>query len=177
MTGYDIKQLLEEPRFDFVNVDGKVFIIAFDAAMLNRGWGLEMSGHYKGYMWGRCMLIYNKLGVKAKKVPARIYLRDNGIALRLFFSNIDKHRAYIDNSPFHIKYVFTGAHGNCGHCGIEREGGCKHRKIYTIDGNVYEKCDGSVFEFWQPDLEKLTDYLALFDEFYASKRNLGGQTT
>ena len=169
MTEYYIKQLLQESRFDFVNADDKAFVIAFDAAMLERGWGLETNGHYKGYMWGRYMLIYHKLGVKAKKVPARIYLRENGIALRLFFSSVDKCRTHIENSPLHIKGMFTGTHGNCGHCGIERDGSCKHRKTYTIDNNSYEKCDGEVFEFWQPNLEKLSDYLALLDEFYSPK--------
>ena len=77
MINYDINQLLEESRFDFVNADDKAFIVAFDAAILERGWRLETNGHYKGYMWGRCMFIYIKLGVKTKKVPARIYLRDN----------------------------------------------------------------------------------------------------
>ena len=170
MTECVIKQLLEESRFDYVNADDKAFIVAFDSAMLERGWGLETNGWYKGYMWGRHMLIYYKLGVKTKKVPARIYLRDNGIALRLFFSGIDKHRIYIENSPLHIKAVFTGNHGDCGHCGNEHDGSCKHRKIYTIDGNVYEKCDGAVFEFWQPNIQKLPDYLALLDEFYITKK-------
>ena len=84
MTEYDIKQLLEESRFDFVSATDKAFIVAFDAAMLERGWGLETNGYYKGYMWGRCMFIYVKLGVKAKKVPARIYLRDNGMPCGYF---------------------------------------------------------------------------------------------
>ena len=172
MTQYDLKQLLEKSRFDYVSADDKAFIVIFDAAMLERGWGLEANGWYKGYMWGRHMLIYYKLGVKAKKVAARFYLRDNGIVLRMFFSGIDKHRTYIENSPPHVKGVFTGTHGNCGHCGNEHDGSCKHRKTYTMDGNVYEKCDGAVFEFWQPDLEKLPDYLALLDEFYTNKKNL-----
>ncbi|MCL2447087.1 MAG: hypothetical protein FWD06_10010 [Oscillospiraceae bacterium] len=167
MAEYDIKQLLEESRFDFVDADDKAFIVAFDAAMLERGYGLETNGHYKGYVWGRFMLIYRKLSVKAKKVPARIYLRDNEIALRLYFSNIDKHRTYIESLPPHIKGVFTGTHGSCAHCGEES---CKHRKTYTIDGRVYEKCDGVTFEFGQPDLEKLPEYLALLDEFYPVKK-------
>jgi len=170
MTAFDIKQLLEESRFDFVNADDKAFVIAFDTAMLERGFELEMNGHYKGYMWGRYMLIYRKLGIKAKKVPARIYLRDNGIALRLFFSGVDKHRTHIESSPFHIKDVFTSTHGNCGHCDIEREGNCKHRKTYAIDSTVYEKCDGEVFVFLQPNLEKLSDYLMLLDEFNSPQK-------
>ena len=45
MTTYDIKQLLEESRFDFVNADDKAFVVAFDAAMLERGFGLETNGY------------------------------------------------------------------------------------------------------------------------------------
>ena len=172
MTGCNTKQLLEESRFDYVNTDDKVFIVAFDAAMLDRGWGLESNGHFKGYMWGRHMLIYYELGMKAKKVPARFYLRDNGIVLRMYFNGIDKHRAYMENSPSHIKDVFTGTHGNCGHCNSSHDGSCKHRKTYTIDDNVYEKCDGAVFEFCQPTMQKLPDYLALLDEFYKKKTNI-----
>ena len=169
-TAYDIKQLLEEVRFDFVSADDKDFIIAFDTAMLQQGWGLETNGYYKGYMWGRCMLIYRKLGIKSKKVPARIYLRDDGIALRLFFSSIDRHRSYIENTPLHIKSVFTGTYGNCGHCGHEHCGNCMHRKTYTIDDIVYQKCDGAVFEFWQPQTENLPSYMELLAEFYPIKK-------
>lgn len=166
MTECVIKQLLEESRFDFVSADDKAFIMAFDAVMLELGWGLETNGLYKGYMWGQYMLIYCKLGVKAKKVAARIYMRDNGIVLRMYFSGINKHRAYIENSPPHVKGVFIGTHGNCGHCGNEKDGKCTHRKTYTIDCNVYDKCDGAVFEFWQPDIAKLPDYIGLLKEFY-----------
>ena len=170
MAESNTKQLLEESRFDYISIEDKVFITAFDAALLERGWGIENNGHFKGYMWGRYMLIYCKLGVKAKKVVARIYIRDHEIALRLYFSNIDKHRIYIENAPVHIKDVFTGTHGNCSHCGNEHDGKCKHRKIYTIDSSVYEKCDGTVFEFGKPDLEKLPDYLVAIDEFYKNRK-------
>jgi len=162
-----MKDVINEDRFNIINEADKKFILAFDAAMLDCGWGLETNGLYKGYLWGRFMFIYYKLGVKAKKVAARIYIRENGIILRLYFSNIDKRRAYIENAPSHIKGVFTGAHGDCGHCGDNDHGGsCQHRKTYTIDGKVYEKCDGAVFEFWQPSMQKLPDYMAILDEFY-----------
>ena len=168
MANHDIKQLLNESRFDFISVDDKAFIMALDAAMLACGWGLEATAHYKGYVCGRYMLIYHKLGVKAKKVVARIYMRDNGIVLRMYFSGINKHHTYIEKSPPHIKGVFTGIHGNCGVCGNEHDSSCKHRKTYTIDDNTYVKCDGAVFEFSNPTIDKLPDYMNLLSDFYPS---------
>ena len=169
-----MKDIISEDRFNIINEADKKFILAFDAVMLEHGRGLETNGLYKGYMWGRFMFVYYKLGVNAKKVAARIYVREDNIVLRLYFSNIDKHRAYIENAPSHIKGVFTSAHGNCDHCGgKDHEGSCKHRKTYTIEGNIYEKCDGTVFEFWQPTMQKLPDYVALLSEFYASNKKTG----
>jgi|GEM_PF-328858 hypothetical protein len=166
-----MKDILSEDRFNIISETDKKFILAFDAAMFDRDWGLETNGHYKGYMWGRFMFIYYKLGVRAKQVAARFYVREDNIVLRLYFSGIDKHRAYIENAPPHIKDVFTGTHGDCEHCkDTEHKNSCKHRKIYTIEETVYEKCDGTVFEFWQPTIQKLPDYMALLDKFYASKK-------
>lgn len=169
----DIIKLMQESRFDFVSKDDKTFITAFDAALLERGWGIENNGHFKGYCWGRYMLIYCKLGVKAKKVAARIYLRDDSIVLRLFLNGMDKHRAFLESSPEHIKSVFLlGGGGDCRHCpdsGSRVNGRCIFRKNYTIEGQAVEKCNGAVFEFCQPNMQKLPDYLALLDEFYTTK--------
>lgn len=165
-------QLMQEPRFDFVSEDDKAFIIAFDAALLERGWGLENNGHFSGYCWGRNMLIYYKMGIKAKKVAARIFLRDDDIILRLFLNGIDKHCAFIDNAPEHIKSVFLPGHGDCNHCkgiGRRENGSCSFRKTYTLDGSLIKKCSGVVFELYQPTMQKLSDYLALLDEFYTTK--------
>jgi hypothetical protein len=43
------------------------------------------------------------------------------------------------------------------------------RKIYVIDGRQIEKCSGVVFEFHQPNVEKLPDYMELLKEFYEKK--------
>ncbi|MHB1484879.1 MAG: hypothetical protein ACYCYI_09470 [Saccharofermentanales bacterium] len=168
-----IAKLMQESRFDFVNEDDKAFITAFDAALLDRGWGIENNGHFKGYCWGRYMFIYCKLGVKAKKVAARIYLRDDNIVLRLFLNGMDKHRTFLESAPEHIKRVFLpGGGGDCHHCpdgGSRVNGKCMFRKNYTIDGQAAEKCNGAVFEYHQPAISKLPDYLALLDEFYPTK--------
>ena len=165
-----IRELLAEPRFDFVDAKDKAFIVSFNEAMLHHGWELEENGHYKGYMWGRMMLIYCKANIKAKKVAARLYLRDDGAILRMFFSKIDRHRAYIENAPSHIKEAFVNEHGNCGHCGNEQDGACRHRKEYMINGKQYEKCDGCVFEFCNPTVEKCQEYIKLLEEFYPIKK-------
>jgi hypothetical protein len=46
---------------------------------------------------------------------------------------------------------------------------CKFRKTYTLGGETIEKCSGEVFTFNTPPLEMLSDYIALFDEFYPKK--------
>lgn len=44
------------------------------------------------------------------------------------------------------------------------------RKTYRINGELMEKCGGIVFEFFNPAIDKLPDYLALFREFYPVKK-------
>ena len=68
------------------------------------------------------MIIYSKSGVKSKQVAARIYIKENGIVLRLFFNDIDKHREYIENAQDFIKNVFLGEHGNCRRCHNDKNG-------------------------------------------------------
>lgn len=163
----NMEDLLSEERFNVISEPDKAFIVAFDEKI--RKLGYDSGGSIcSGKCWGKYMIIYKKSGVKSKTVIARIYVRDDGIVLRLFFNNVDKHSAYIENAPGHIKDVFTGEHGNCNHCahGHRKDGFCKFRKTYTIDGKLIEKCNGVVFEFWQPTVEKLPDYINLLTAFY-----------
>jgi hypothetical protein len=161
--------LLKEKRFEFVSSLDKGFILAFNNEMTNLGYdfGNQINS---GYCWGKYMIIYTRSGVKNKKVFARIYLREESIALRLFFSAIDKHREYIENSPAHIKEVFIGEHGNCQHCHNDKDGACRFRKTYTINDRLMEKCNGVTFEFHDPGIQQLPDYMALFTEFYPIKK-------
>lgn len=154
---------LSERRFDMISEPDKAFILAFDGAMekLGYGFGGSIGG---GYVWGKHMIIYTKTGVKNKKVFARIYIKDEGIILRLFFDNINKHSSYIQNTPEYIKNVFTGDHGYCS-CNPKKEN-CRMRKTYTIDGKQIEKCSGVVFEFKNPTVERLPDYMQLLMKFY-----------
>jgi len=158
-----IEERLTEERFNIIAEPDKAFILAFSREISKLGY--NYGGHIGwGACWGRYMVIYSKAGTKSKQVAARIFIRDNGIVLRLFFNNVDKHTQYIENAPEHIKAVFTGAHGDC-NCNPKKDN-CRMRKTYAIDGKQIEKCSGVVFEFHQPDMTKLPDYVGLLREFY-----------
>ncbi len=161
--------ILKEARFDFISNNDKAFIMAFNGEMSQLGYDFgDTIG--SGFCWGKYMIIYRKAGAKSKNVFAQIYIRETSIVLRLFFSSVDKHRAYIEDAPSHIKEVFTGDYGNCRHCHNDKNGVCKFRKKYTIDNRRIEKCNGNTFEFQNPGVNKIHDYLALFTEFYPRKQ-------
>jgi len=164
-----MNDFLQEERFDFVASHDKAFIHAFDSQMSQLGY--SFGGHIgSGYCWGKYMLIYTKVGVKSKQVFARVYIREDSTVLRLFLNAIDKHREYIENAPAHIKEVFVGEHGSCRHCPNDKDGICRFRKTYTIDGRFIEKCNGITFAFHNPDVQRLPDYIDLFTEFYSNRR-------
>lgn len=164
-----MKSILQEPRFDFLSRRDKGFISSFDEEMnrLKYDFGGAIGS---GYCWGRYMIIYTRAGVKSKKVYARIYIREDAIVLRMFFSDINLQREYIEQAPAHIKQVFTGSHGDCQYCHNEKDGSCRFRKTYTIDGRLIDKCNGIVFEFHDLEMEKLPDYLGLFTQFYPARK-------
>ena len=164
-----MKDILKEKRFDFISDDDKAFMIAFDNEMTKLGYHFN-DKIASGFCWGQYMVIYTKTGVKSKKVYARIYLRDESIVLRLFFNKIDSHHEFIENASEYIKEVFVGDYGNCEHCHNEKNGVCKFRKIYTIDNRVIEKCNGKTFEFYNPSIEKIPEYIDIFTEFYSRKK-------
>ena len=117
------------------------------------------------------MIIYTKADVKSKKSFARIYLREDDLILRMYFSNVDKHRQAIEQAPDYIHQAFTGDYGACKHChNMKEDGSCSHRKSYTIHGKQYEFCDGFAFWFFSPDLARIPEYIKLFLAFYPEKR-------
>lgn len=163
-----MEELLAEERFSFISHSDKAFIKDFTGEMECLGYDFG-GGIGDGVCWGKYMIVYARKGVKNRRAAARIYIREKGIALRMFFSNVHKHRDYIENAPGHIKDVFTGEYGNCS-CNPKKEN-CRMRKSYVIDGKLMEKCSGMVFEFSNPTAGKLPDYLALFREFYPAKKS------
>ena len=163
-----VKALLAHERFDEISEADKEFICAFDEKMADFGYdcGNCIGG---GFCWGKYMLIYAQTGSKGKKVAARIYVREGKLVLRLFLNGIDKRRAFVESAPPHIKSAFlAGSHGDCS-CSPKKEN-CKTRKVYTIDGNVVEKCSGSVYEFPNPTAETLPDFIALLAAFYPIRK-------
>lgn len=161
--------ILTDERFDFISPENKCFINAFNAEMARLGY--DFGGNIgSGYCWGKYMLIYTKTGVKSKNVYARIYIQDASLVLRLFFSNIDKHREYIEKAPAHIKDVFVGKFGDCRHDRDDAAGNCMFRKSYTLDGRLIEKCNGDTFWFFNPSVDRLKDYIDLFSAFYPPKK-------
>lgn len=160
-----MEMLIKNEKYSFIKDNDKQFIVEFSKALDNLGYCNDGFGN--GFCWGKYMIIYRKANVKSKNVYARIYIRDDGICLRLFFNNLSKHSDYIENAPDFIKNVFVGDYGNCKHC---KGDNCKFRKDYKINGFDYEKCNGFTFEFYEPTTEKLPEYIALFKEFNISKK-------
>lgn len=165
-----MKMILEEKRFDILSKENKAFIITFDEEISKLGYG--SGGNIgSGACWGKYMIVYSKIGIKNKQVAARIYIKENIVILRHFLNKIDAHRAYIENTERYIKEVFTGKHADCQHCHNEKNGACKFRKTYTIENQLYEKCNGITFEFQEPDLVRLPDYINLLEEFYSKRKS------
>lgn len=161
----ELSTVLQSNDYSFISKENKRFIVAFDKAMDNAGYYTD--GITDGICWGKYMLIYRKAGVRAKTVYARVYIREKEICLRLFLSNVTKHSEYIANAPEFINTVFTGEYGSCRHC---RGDNCKFRKDYEIGGVRYEKCNGVTFEFRKPTLERLPEYMDLFNEFFNKRK-------
>lgn len=164
-----MEPLLQDSKFDFVEVADKELIVAFDLAMGELGYTCG-SAISDGYCWGKYMIIYTKSGVKSKKSYARIYIRDADVILRLYFSNVDKHRTAIEHAPHYVQEAFTGDFPACGHCGGKTE--CIHQKRYTLHGKPCEVCDGKAFWFFRPTQARLPAYLDLFQTFYPPKKQL-----
>lgn len=165
-----MKSLLKEETYNFISSEDKEFIAAFDAEMNRLGYTCNKTIG-DGYCWGRKMIVYTKTGVKSRKSYARIYLRENDIILRMYFSNVDKQRQAIEQAPDYIQQAFTGDLGVCKHCQNKKaDGSCSHRKSYTIYGKEYELCDGFAFWFFSPDVTRIPEYIKLFLAFYPEKK-------
>ncbi|MFQ8705370.1 MAG: hypothetical protein ACLR9T_04845 [Thomasclavelia sp.] len=161
-----IEKELTDKKFEFINDKDKQFIIMITKELENIGYTYsDVIGD--GYCWGKYMLIFRKANVKSKNVFARIYIREDSIVLRLFFNDVTKHASYIGKAPRIIKEVFINDYGTCKHC---KGDNCKFRKDYEIDGIKYEKCNGTTFEFYDPQIENIPDYISLFKEFYPNKK-------
>jgi len=167
LNGYvakNMKDLLSERRCEIISKADKEFIEAFDEAINGLGYDCENTID-SGLTWSPMMIVYGKTGTKSRPCAARIYIRENGITLRLFLNNVDKHRDYIENAPSHIKDVFIFDDGDCRGCNSS----CSP-KIYTINEQTMKKCNHSTFYFQMPTVKKLPDYMELLSRFYPVKK-------
>jgi predicted transcriptional regulator YdeE len=169
-----IPDLLKDTSFDYITPKNREFIAAFDGEMFKRGYSAGNTiGSSRGCGWRAYELIYSKKGGNHGKVYARLLLRDPaGLVLRMYFDNIDKHTAYIESTSPAIKDIFANKDGICTRCGGKKSEDfqCKIRKSYVLDGKTIEKCACAAYMFAPPSLEMLSEYMALFDEFYAGKK-------
>ena len=165
-----MEELLADKKFDIISTPDKDFIVAFDKAMNDYCYDC---GGVIGSGKSVCpyIITYKKTGVKNSPFVAQIFIGNKSILLQFQFKNrmdfntkMYKHREYIENAPEHIKNVFVS----------ERTNECRYCKeicgkyLYTIDGHLYEKC-GAAFDFVQPSLKKLPDYIELLSKFYSKK--------
>ena len=166
-----MKQILSEEKYNFISDNDKNFILAFDEEMKKIGY--ESTGIMPYACWGKYMTGYTKSGIKTKKYVARFYYREDGIIFRMYFSQTDKRREYIENAPDYIQCAFINDIGICQHCNNnckDEYGNCSHRKTYTLHGITYEKCDGQVFYFEHHDTSMISEYIGLIREFYPVRR-------
>ncbi len=172
-----INEWLADDKFSFLNEGEKQFISAFNDEMIERGYANNGIQDY--VVFGKYKIEYYKSGLKTKKVIARIYLRDGderiaarwgghgiGVVLRLYFTNINKQRAYIERAPDFIKAPFTDNHSNCRGC----KDNCNRRKVYIVDGKAYAKCTDSAFMFEEPAVRNVLEYINLLTAFYPAKQ-------
>jgi len=172
-----MEKLLNEDRFNFVTEENKKFILEFTEQI--KSFGYDFDGDIRnGFEKGNYQVIYSLNGIHgSRNIIARIFIRDDctinfgkeikfkrGIVLKLYFSNINKHIDYIKNAPTHIKERFINNSGLCKHC-IEQ---CYKRKIWTIDDKEMVKCN-DFFEYENPKIEDLNDYINILKEFYGKK--------
>jgi hypothetical protein len=174
----EMENLIEEERFDFVSKENKTFILEFTKQIKSLDYDFDGSIG-SGFDWGNYQIIYLLHGIKgSRSIIARIFIRDscviangekeikfkNSIVLRLYFSNINKHINYIENASMHIKERFINNVGMCKHCAEQ----CYKRKVYTINGKEMVKCR-DVFEYHNPKIEDIKDYIDILREFYGKK--------
>jgi len=173
----EVKNILEYEKYDFLSENEKRFIVAFSDELAKIGYANDGIQDY--VVFGKYKIEYYKAGVKTKKVIARIYIRDGdekiaarwggnglGIVLRLYFTNIDKHRTYIEDAPDFIKTPFIDSHSVCRGC----KGKCNRRKLYMIDNKSYVKCTDSAFMFIEPNINDVLEYVTLLTKFYPMKQ-------
>ena len=167
-----MKNILSEEKYNFVSQKDKDFIIAFDNAMKEAGY--KNNGIQPYVVFGKYKIEYFKPGTKTPKYIARFYFRDDEIVLRLYISNIDKHKDYIEKSQDFIKKPFIDNSHQCKpNCkGMITNNKCRYRKTYTLSGVPYVKCAEQSFMFYQMNPGNAIQYVELLTVFYPIKKRI-----
>jgi len=181
--------LMAQEKFSIVSNADKTLLIALDEEMAKLGYGIYESidawEWSKNWFKARYQINYTITKMKKRKYMAHVFIKDDGsvILLRLLTekiganshntrqescSFIDPHREYIENAPAHVKELFTKK-SDCNHTHENENGFCWRLDTYTINNVVYEKCVGKGFDFWNPTMEKLPDYMDLLSELKPKK--------
>ena len=164
--------LLNKPEYQYIGELNRDVIIRFNNEMEKLGYTCNNT-IVPGFCWGNHMIIYTKANVKSKKSYARIYLKDNELIVRMYFSDVNSKKEVIEESPEYIKDAFTGEYGYCKFChNMKDDGSCSHRKSYQIDNKDYHFCDGYAFWFFNPTIDKIPEYIKLFMTFYPQKKEI-----
>jgi len=188
----EMRNLLIQERFTNISPENKAFLLAFDEKMTQLGYGIiEVADAYKwarNWLSAKYMINYAVTGIKAKRLAAHIFVKEDGLFLRLFAlkkseyshntkqqsrSVIEPHRAYIESAPSYIKSLFTNRESDCDHTHENADGFCWRLDCYTVDGERYEKCIGKGFDFPDPTMSQLPDYIGLLVELNA--KNIRGK--
>ena len=166
-----MKNLLSNEIYNFISLKEKDFIIAFDNAMTTNGYANNAIQPY--VVFGKYKIEYYNPAVKTKKYIARIYLRDEGAVLRLYFSSIDKHRDYIESAADFIKKPFVDDSHKCNspNCkGMITNGKCRYMKRYMLFDTHYLKCAEQSFMFYEMEAKNASSYVELLTAFYPIKK-------
>jgi hypothetical protein len=168
-----MKNLLSDGKYSFISQQDKDFILAFDNSMIEAGYANNDIQPY--VVFGKYKIEYYKPGTKTKKYIARIYFRDDGIVLRLYLSNIDKHSVYIENAPDFIQEPFVSDAHNCKkpNCkGMITNGKCRYIKTYTLKNAPHIKCAEQAFIYYGLDVKDVAQYIELLVTFYPIKQRV-----
>ena len=155
-----------------ISPDDQSFLRALDEGFRKLGYASDGIQPY--VCWGKYVVSYYRPGLKTKKYVSRIYLRDDGILFRMYFSNVDAHMEAVMSAPDYIRAAFTREYGRCTRCRGDKlgvNGTCLHRKSYTLFGTRYDMCDGQVFLFDERTLSAVDAYLSLLCAFYPAPRH------
>ena len=150
-----------------MNEQDLAFIAAFDEAMHAAGY-VRYKLHDNAY-WNS-FIAYIKPGAKTPKIIARIYLHDDSNVLRVYASNVDRRRAYLESAPAFIQQPFSDDSDICKPCkGMHiPNGNCRYQKTYTLHGKTHVKCAEQSFRYTNLDAKNAQYYVGLVAAFYPS---------